>query len=320
MRHLIITLLLSLTVFNAKAQTTVIPDANFEQALINQGLDSGSIDGTVPTSNINTLDTLYVSSQSISDLTGIEDFVALKYFVCHGNQLTNLDVTNNIALTALFCDNNQLTNINISNNTALAFLTCIHNQLTSLDLTNNIALRVLSCRNNQLTSLDITNNTNLVHLECNDNQLNCMNVKNGNNTNFSRCWAYNNPNLTCLEVDDDSYSTTNWSGFSFNFDTQTSFSTNCNNPCSIGVGIEENNLSNLSIYPNPTQGNITIDLGESTSNLKTTLINSLGQVIETKNYSSTNFIEMNINAPKGLYFLQIETDKGNVITKKIFKN
>jgi len=48
-------------------------------------------------------------------------------------------------------------------------------------------------------------------------------VKNGNNTNFTLFKATNNPNLTCIEVDDATYSTTNWT----NIDSTTSFSENC---------------------------------------------------------------------------------------------
>ena len=45
-----------------------------------------------------------------------------------------------------------------------------------------------------------------------------------------------NENLTCIEVDDVSYSNANWTAV----DSQTSFSTNCNNDCSSStVGINE---------------------------------------------------------------------------------
>jgi hypothetical protein len=67
------------------AQTTTIIDANFEQALINLGYDSGPINGTVPTANINTVTSLAVNNQGISDLTGIEDFVALDTLNCYQN-------------------------------------------------------------------------------------------------------------------------------------------------------------------------------------------------------------------------------------------
>jgi PKD repeat protein len=84
------------------------------------------------------------------------------------------------------------------------------------------------------------------------------------------------------------------------------------------IGIEENKLSNLSIYPNPTTGNINIDLGEIKQDIKATLTNNLGQVILSENYSSTNIINLDINAQRGIYFLQLEVD-GEIITKKIIK-
>ena len=37
------------------SQGTLIPDANFEQALINLGYDVGTPNGWVPTSNINSI-------------------------------------------------------------------------------------------------------------------------------------------------------------------------------------------------------------------------------------------------------------------------
>lgn len=81
------------------------------------------------------------------------------------------------------------------------------------------------------------------------------------------------------------------------------------------TGINENSLSNLSIYPNPTTSNITINLGEVKQSLKTTITNSIGQVILTKNYNSTNYIKLDLGYTKGVYFLTIET-QGEVIIKK----
>ena len=103
----------------------------------------------------------------------------------------------------------------------------------------------------------------------------------------------------------------------FQFGAQTSFSNNCNNACST-VGIEESNLSNLSIYPNPTTNSISIDLGETVTNLTATLINSFGQVVFVKDYNSTEFIKLDIHTPIGIYFLQLKTSN-KVIARKIIK-
>ena len=73
-----ITLWLFFIAIASVAQNTAIPDANFEQALIDLNIDSGAIDGQVPTTAINTLTSLNVSNKNISDLTGIEDFTSLK--------------------------------------------------------------------------------------------------------------------------------------------------------------------------------------------------------------------------------------------------
>jgi hypothetical protein len=225
-------------------QLTMIPDANFEQELINLGYDTGIPNGSVYTASIDTVTSLDVSSLSITDLTGIEDFTALTYLDCRNTLLTSLDVSANTALTTLFCYNNQLTSLDVSQNTdldylmcnnnqltsldvsanlALTGLNCLSNQLTSLDVSQNTALTILECDNNQLTSLDVSQNTALTILWCDNNQLTNLDVRNGNNTNFTLFEATTNPNLTCINVDDALWSTTNW----IDIDPQHYFSTNC---------------------------------------------------------------------------------------------
>ena len=157
---------------------------------------------------------------------------ALTVLYCGYNQLTNLDVSQNTALTLLLCHHNQLTSLDFSQNTALGYLKCIYNQLTSLDVSHNTALTELYCSYNQLTNLDVSQNTALEYLDCNYNQLTCLNVANGNNTDMSSelieyAIGCGNPNLTCIEVDDETWATDNWT----NIDPQTSFSEDCNNDC-----------------------------------------------------------------------------------------
>ena len=58
-------------------QFTSIPDSNFEQALIDLGIDSdGEVNGTVATADISPIQTLDVSSRDIQNLQGLEDFNA----------------------------------------------------------------------------------------------------------------------------------------------------------------------------------------------------------------------------------------------------
>jgi len=142
----------------------------------------------------------------------------------HDSQLTSLDVSKNILLEELYCFENQLTTLNLFDNSALHTLLCDDNQLTSLNLINNTNLKYLFCTGNQITSLNLSNHNDLEEIFCTANQLTVLNIKNGNNTNITNFDATQNPNLTCIQVDNTLYSTSNWT----DIDTQTSFSENCN--------------------------------------------------------------------------------------------
>jgi Leucine-rich repeat (LRR) protein len=111
--------------------------------------------------------------------------------------------------------------------TSLTYLDCESNQLTSLNVSQNTALIVLNCYDNQLTSLNVNGATALTFLWCQNNQLTSLDVRNGNNTNFTYFYANNNPNLTCINVDDAAWSTANWIVANYSIDSQSYFSNNC---------------------------------------------------------------------------------------------
>jgi len=181
---------------------TSIPDLNFEKKLIELGYDSGTPDGKVLTNNVNKLKELEISSNNITDLTGIQDFVALEKLSCiknslssldlsknlnlmildcEENSLTNIDVTKNDKLKELHCSFNKLTALNVSNNKYLEKISCTTNKLSVLDINNLISLIELYCDNNELKKLDISKNTSLTDLDCSNNQLTILNLKNGKN-------------------------------------------------------------------------------------------------------------------------------------------
>ncbi|MBZ4035950.1 T9SS type A sorting domain-containing protein [Flavobacterium sp. 17A] len=172
-------------------QYTAIPDPNFEQHIIDLGLDSGKLDGKVLTANISTLKTLSVFARNISDLTGIEDFTALTSLSCNSNKLSSLDISKNIALTELRCsDNPQLSFLNVSNNVNLNYLYCDNLNLKTLNLKNNLKLIELKCNNNYLTSLEIPNNPGFTYLDCSFNRLSNLDVSKNFKLNYLDC-SYN---------------------------------------------------------------------------------------------------------------------------------
>ena len=177
---------------------TLIPDPNFEQALIDLGVDNdGQINGQMSTDDAAGVTILQIGNRIISDLTGIEAFVDLVHLDCAINQLTSLDVSNNVALQFLGCGDNQITSLDLSQNTALVELYCYLNPLNGLDVSANVNLEQLSCRSNQLLSLDLSNITRLTYLECSENNLTSLDLS--NNANLEQLYCDKNY-LTSLNV------------------------------------------------------------------------------------------------------------------------
>src|SRR6218665_4029649 len=98
MRKLILTIL-TLVPFITKAQVTSIPDATFEQLLINLNIDSdGTINGQILTSdaqNITQLN-LYTGAGSfrIQNMTGIEAFTNLETIEGDFHEFNTINLTN----------------------------------------------------------------------------------------------------------------------------------------------------------------------------------------------------------------------------------
>lgn len=156
------------------------------------------------------------------------------------NQLTSIDLSQCFYLDELYISNNNLTSIDISANLSLDILVCRNNQLTSLDLSSNNGLKTLAVSNNQLTQLNLSNLPQLEAFACDSNQLTCLNANNLNNVNMG-ILALNNPNLTCIKVDDADWAAVNWSPF---FDSQASFSEDCGNDCNGSLSITNLNTAN----------------------------------------------------------------------------
>ena len=64
------------------------------------------------------------------------------------------------------------------------------------------------------------------------------------------------------------------------------------------------------MFPNPTNGATTIDLGQIYNAVDLKLYNSLGQIIFTNSYQNTNQIQLNIETETGFYFIELNTNDG----------
>lgn len=86
------------------------------------------------------------------------------------------------------------------------------------------------------------------------------------------------------------------------------------------VGLDESTLSSqLSVFPNPTNGEITIDFGDREyASVEVALQNSLGQVVSINGFESTKSCSIRIDGAPGVYFAKITADS-QVQTIKILK-
>ncbi len=165
---------------NSISDYTLIPDKEFEQALIDLGHDSGAIDGKVLTSNINTITTLSLANKNIKYLNGIEDFVALTELNFSDNKVSYVDFSKNTSLIYLECRNNSISDLNLKHNLNLKRVDCSRNYGIKIDLPISDNLEEFEGSYNYVEELDFSNNPNLKKIRCTFSYfLTNLNVKNG---------------------------------------------------------------------------------------------------------------------------------------------
>ncbi len=269
-----------------------------------------------------------------NELTGLDvtQNAALRWLNCRTNQITTLDVSNNTLLQQLSCNSNlisaldlslntdlnylhcglnQLSGLDVSQNTALTNLFFNNNQLSNIDLSYNLALANLHCQYNQLASIDLSQNVALYKLFIYSNQLNSLDIRNGNNTAIADVdfQAGNNPNLTCIFVDDAVWSAENWSYI----DPITTF-VETQAECD-ALHVNEAIISqNISLYPNPASDILTI---QSESVITSVVVyDSLGKLVHQYFVDEIDIS----NLSKGIYYIQVTTESGAFAIIKLLKD
>jgi hypothetical protein len=202
MKKLLFFIVFVLSTFRLYAQYTAIPDPNFEQELINQGFDTDlTINGHVLTSDINAITSLTMNnsvSGNILNLAGIDGFTALEELIFSAGSLQTISLNQNQNLKKIFLISPQITNLNISNNLALETLYIYYaNQLNFIDISNNINLKDLAIGNFNLTQLNLSNNIYLEKLRITYTQISQLDIT--FNTALKYIYFGSNP-ITAIDV------------------------------------------------------------------------------------------------------------------------
>ena len=264
------------------AQTTSIPDQNFEQALIDLGIDSDqTINGQVLTSDISSIENLDLSWKHLTDLTGIEAFQSLKILdISHSHidyYSTPLDLSALVSLEELYMDG-DLDNITIF--------------VGKLLLNNNPNLQKIESTGNwPLHSIDLTgSDLSLTNLE--------ISINRDPNETGDLCIQVTNP--TQASAGQGNYS--NWVVCCYY-----SYSDACN------LDIDDFKIIEVSLYPNPVQKSFQITTSEKIKNVN--VFSITGEKVA--NYGLQQDYDISSLAA-GVYFVKVRSSKGESL-KQIVK-
>lgn len=164
------------------------------------------------------------------------------------------------------------------------------------------SLTSLIAPSNNITHLDLSKNTSLTQLIIVTNKLVSLNVANGNNINMNSFNVLNNPSLSCIQVDNEPYSTTNW----MDLDNTAYF----DGACVVGLDYEYL-LNNVSLFPNPAQNILNVSTDEKM--VRVSILNTLGEEIVKSAFSSIDIS----NLPSGIFMVNIKTNAGTTIRRFI---
>ena len=131
------------------------PDKNFRDVVKTFDTDDNNI---LSDTEIATVKEIECKRMGITSLKGIEYFTALEDLYCYDNELTELDLSQNIKLEELNCSTNRLTVLDLSQNPKLKMVICSDNALTALDLSSNSKLTNLNASGN-IREITLTGNT-----------------------------------------------------------------------------------------------------------------------------------------------------------------
>jgi hypothetical protein len=84
------------------------------------------------------------------------------------------------------------------------------------------------------------------------------------------------------------------------------------------VGIVENSFGDgLFIYPNPTKGNFSIDLGALYENAQVSITDISGKLVESKSIAQSQVLNLTIEEPAGIYLISIQAGNKKAVIKLV---
>lgn len=131
-----------------------------------------------------------------------------------------------------------------------------------------------------------------------------------NTLNNSNCLQQaTTPSLQCHAIDNYWLRTTNMATF---------FASKIDGCSATGILDSRNDALDINIYPNPTDHNLTIDLGENYSRVNLTIMSYTNQLVSVYNLTESRNVTLDLSELRnGIYFLKINLDNNTYLVKRI---
>lgn len=231
-------------------EVTIIPNKNFEQALIDFKIDTdNAINHRVLTADIRSVTKLDISYANgndeltgiglINNVSGIEKFANLEEFTAVKQSFLTLDLSNMLSLKRISMYDVPMRSIDLSGSKNIESILIWACKLQQIDVSQLKVLKALNIWSNELTEVDLSNNPEIGGLNVRWNNISKLDVSNleklkgldfvGNN--ISEINLESNINLTSLSASD-------------NILTELDLS---NNPKLNGLACDNNNLDHINL-------------------------------------------------------------------------
>ncbi|MEQ8926730.1 MAG: Ig-like domain-containing protein [Fulvivirga sp.] len=183
----------------APAPIVNIPDANFKSYLVGNNSINTNGDTEIQVSEAEAFTgQIFAANLGINDLTGIEAFPNLTELYVNNNNLTSLDVSNNLLLTDIGLAFNDVSALDLSNHANLETVNVRANSsLTALDLSSSSSSIVLViARDCAISSFELDGAVSLNNVELQNNALSSVSIT---NSSISNNLFLNGNNLTATD-------------------------------------------------------------------------------------------------------------------------
>ncbi len=85
------------------------------------------------------------------------------------------------------------------------------------------------------------------------------------------------------------------------------------------AGVKDISASTIKIYPNPSNGKLSIDLGSNQSKVSVKIVDIKGRTIFVNDYLNSQLVDLQFEGESGIYFVEVSMDNGLVSKLKLIK-